>query len=184
MGEKETMEMTLGYLCFPSRLGWILLASDAEAIRFIHFHGETEPDEPGIRESIERDFPGARPVRDERSPLLRAARDSILSYLADGTSIPFLPIGFGKSTSFQQEVWKALREIPSGETRSYQQIAQQIGRPRSARAVGQACGKNPIPILVPCHRVIATGGKLGGYSGGLHIKKALLAIERKDSHTP
>jgi O-6-methylguanine DNA methyltransferase len=175
--------MTLGYLCFPSLLGWILIAADGEAICFVHFCGEDEPGELGIRDIFEREYPGARPGRGERSPLLRTARDSILRYLADGTSIPFLPIAFGKATGFQQDVWKALREIPSGETRSYQQIAQQIGRPRSARAVGQACGKNPLAILVPCHRVIAAGGKLGGYSGGLHIKKALLAIESKDSRT-
>ena len=173
--------MTLAYLCFPSPLGWILVAADAEAICFVHFCGKEEPDEPGIRELLHREYPGAQFVRDESSPLLRATRDSILKYLTDGTSVPSLPMGFGKATDFQRDVWRALREIPSGETRSYQQIAQQIGRPRAARAVGQACGKNPIPILVPCHRVIAAGGKLGGYSGGLHIKEALLAIEKKDS---
>ena len=80
-------------------------------------------------------------------------------------------------TPFQKKVWLALTKIPHGETRTYGEVAKSIGSPGAARAVGTACGANPLPILIPCHRVLAAGGKLGGYSGGLDIKKKLLACE-------
>ncbi len=82
-----------------------------------------------------------------------------------------------KGTIFQQQVWQALLQIPYGQTRTYSEIAAQIGRPRAVRAVGTAIGKNPIPIIVPCHRVVAKNG-LGGFSLGLPIKKRLLQIEQ------
>lgn len=81
-------------------------------------------------------------------------------------------------TAFQQQVWRALLKIPRGQTRSYAWVARQIGRPRAVRAVANACGANPAPILVPCHRVIASDGSLGGFGGGLAMKKKLLALER------
>jgi methylated-DNA-[protein]-cysteine S-methyltransferase len=81
------------------------------------------------------------------------------------------------STSFQCQVWQAARRIPYGETRSYQWVASQIGKPQAARAVGQALGKNPFPVIVPCHRVIASGGQLGGFTGGIKMKKRLLKLE-------
>jgi len=81
-------------------------------------------------------------------------------------------------TSFQRGVWEAARRIPYGQTRSYGWVAQLIGKPNAARAVGQALGKNPFPIIVPCHRVLARDGSLGGFSGGLETKKSLLALER------
>jgi O-6-methylguanine DNA methyltransferase len=80
-------------------------------------------------------------------------------------------------TEFQKSVWNALRKITSGKTKSYGEIAQAIGRPRAVRAVGGACGANPIPVLVPCHRVLAANKKLGGFSGGLDWKCSLLARE-------
>jgi O-6-methylguanine DNA methyltransferase len=81
-------------------------------------------------------------------------------------------------TAFQRAVWRALRAIPPGQTRSYAEIARILGRPPgAARAVGQACGANLIPVLTPCHRVLAAGGKLGGFSGGLEWKRRLLARE-------
>jgi O-6-methylguanine DNA methyltransferase len=83
-----------------------------------------------------------------------------------------------RGTPFQVSVWRALLEIPYGETCSYAAIADQIGRPRAQRAVGAANGANPVPVLVPCHRVIASGGGLGGYGGGLDAKRRLLAFER------
>ncbi|MCZ7638564.1 MAG: methylated-DNA--[protein]-cysteine S-methyltransferase [Verrucomicrobia bacterium] len=98
----------------------------------------------------------------------------------DGRSVTELPpMDESAGTAFQREVWQALRAIPAGETRSYAEIACAIGRPRSARAVGQACGANPIPVLTPCHRAVASGGGLGGFSGGLEWKRRLLAAERK-----
>jgi methylated-DNA-[protein]-cysteine S-methyltransferase len=87
------------------------------------------------------------------------------------------PLDLSAGTVFQQKVWNALRHIPSGATRSYSQIAIAIGRPKAVRAVGAACGANPIPVLVPCHRVLPSGGGLGGFSAGLKWKRLLLARE-------
>ncbi|MFQ5508664.1 MAG: methylated-DNA--[protein]-cysteine S-methyltransferase [Leptospirillia bacterium] len=81
-------------------------------------------------------------------------------------------------TPFQQQVWTAARNIPSGETRSYGDIAKALGKPGAARAVGQALGANPVPLLVPCHRVVAENGGLGGFSAGIGFKKKLLALEQ------
>jgi len=80
-------------------------------------------------------------------------------------------------TPFQQKVWKVLQTIPYGETRTYKWVAQKIGKPKAVRAVGQACGANPLPLIIPCHRVVASGNKLGGFSGGLRLKKKLLRRE-------
>lgn len=82
-------------------------------------------------------------------------------------------------TPFQHTVWAALQTIPYGETRSYAAIAHMLNKPHAARAVGAACGANPVPLIVPCHRVIASDGKLGGYSSGVQRKKTLLEIERQ-----
>ena len=86
---------------------------------------------------------------------------------------PLDPVG----TGFQKSVWNALRKIPTGQTKSYGEIAQAIGRPKAVRAVGGACGANPIPVLIPCHRVLAANKKLGGFSGGLDWKRTLLTCE-------
>lgn len=95
-----------------------------------------------------------------------------------GQPAPALPpLDLSKGTDFQREVWAAMRRIPAGKTLSYGDIAQAIGRPKAGRAVGGACGANPIPVLVPCHRVLAAGGKIGGFSSGLDWKRKLLARE-------
>ncbi|MGE5198474.1 MAG: methylated-DNA--[protein]-cysteine S-methyltransferase [Rhodospirillaceae bacterium] len=86
-----------------------------------------------------------------------------------------------KGTPFQMSVWKALQKIPYGQTRSYGDIARAVGRPTAVRAVGLANGRNPLPIVVPCHRVIAADGTLAGYGGGVHVKQALLDREREVS---
>lgn len=96
----------------------------------------------------------------------------------DGLSPESLPpLDISGGTEFQQRVWSALRKIRSGQTRSYGEIARGIGRATAVRAVGGACGANPIPVLVPCHRVLAANQKLGGFSGGLNWKRTLLARE-------
>ena len=85
------------------------------------------------------------------------------------------------ATPFQREVWQATRLIPYGETRSYAWVANHIRRPRAVRAVGQALGRNPLPVIIPCHRVLTSNGRLGGYSGGVEMKKYLLYLEAQAS---
>jgi O-6-methylguanine DNA methyltransferase len=87
------------------------------------------------------------------------------------------PLDLSAGTDFQRQVWRTLRKIGWGRTRSYAQVAQAIGKPKAVRAVGGACGANPIPVLVPCHRVLAADQRLGGFSGGLAWKRTLLARE-------
>ena len=89
-------------------------------------------------------------------------------------TLPLDPQG----TAFDKKVWKATQKIPYGQVRTYKDIAKMIGKPKASRAVGNALGRNPIPILIPCHRVIASNGTLGGYSSGLKIKKILLTLEK------
>lgn len=91
------------------------------------------------------------------------------------TSVP--PLDLSSGTDFQREIWAALRKISCGKTKTYSEIAAAVGRPKGARAAGSACGANPIPLLIPCHRVLATGGKLGGFSSGLDWKRKLLQRE-------
>ena len=88
-----------------------------------------------------------------------------------------------QGTSFQQCVWEKLKAIPFGETRSYQWLATKIYQPKACRAVGNANGKNPTPIIIPCHRVIQKNGSLGGFTGGTHLKKYLLELEKKSNAT-
>lgn len=114
--------------------------------------------------------------RGEESPLLRAARTQLLEYLSGARrsfDLPLDPAG----TAFQRSVWEALRAIPYGQTRTYGEIAAAVGRPRAVRAVGQANHVNPLPIFIPCHRVMGKNGALTGYAGGLDLKSALLALE-------
>jgi methylated-DNA-[protein]-cysteine S-methyltransferase len=86
-------------------------------------------------------------------------------------------LDLSQATPFQREVWEVTRLIPYGETRSYTWVAEQIGKPGALRAVGQALARNPLPIIIPCHRVVASDGKLGGYTGGIEMKKYLLSLE-------
>jgi methylated-DNA-[protein]-cysteine S-methyltransferase len=109
-------------------------------------------------------------------PVLLEAEHQLLDYFAGKRRKFSLKFDF-KGTGFQNEVWQALATIPFGETRSYAQIAEQIARPRAMRAVGAATGKNPISIIVPCHRVIGSNGRLTGFAGGLKTKASLLRLE-------
>ena len=116
--------------------------------------------------------------REQSTPLLRKAAQELAEYFQGermAFSIPLAPGG----TAFQQSVWAALKSIPYGQTRSYGEIAKQIGKPKAARAVGMANNRNPLPILIPCHRVIGAGGKMVGYGGGLDKKEFLLNLETK-----
>jgi len=90
-------------------------------------------------------------------------------------------LDLSEATAFQREIWEITRLIPYGETRSYTRVAEQIGKPGAVRAVGQALARNPLPVIIPCHRVVASDGRLGGYSGGLEMKKYLLHLEASAS---
>ncbi|QJW93943.1 methylated-DNA--[protein]-cysteine S-methyltransferase [Frigoriglobus tundricola] len=114
---------------------------------------------------------------DANHPVLLETERQLGQYFA-GTRKEFtVPLDFVVGTPFQQRVWRALLDIPFGETRSYADLARQLGRPKAVRAVGAANGKNPIAIIGPCHRVIGTSGKLTGYAGGLAAKALLLRLE-------
>ena len=102
----------------------------------------------------------------------------ILEYLEGKRTRFDVPLDL-RGTDFQVAVWNGLLSIPYGETRTYQDLARQLGRPRAVRAVGAANGANPLALVVPCHRVVASGGRLGGYGGGLELKARLLAMERE-----
>jgi methylated-DNA-[protein]-cysteine S-methyltransferase len=114
----------------------------------------------------------------ETSPILEEAKRQLTAYFAGRLSTFDLPLA-PDGTEFQKAVWDAMCKIPSGKTATYKELAAAAGSPKAYQSVGTACGLNPIPIIIPCHRVIATGAKPGGYSGqgGLETKQALLRIE-------
>lgn len=117
-------------------------------------------------------------VENDAHPLLLQAERQLQEYFAGRRRRFSVPLSINGS-DFQKKVWQALREIPYGETRSYLDIARRIEQPKACRAVGQANHANPLPILLPCHRVIGRDGRLGGYAGGTAEKQFLLELERK-----
>ena len=147
----------MDYLVVQSPVGPLTLAAAGDALTGIAFGGRTAGQEAP-------------------SPVLERAARELAAYFAGERrefSVPLEPEG----TSFQKSVWAELRKIPYGETASYKEIAVRLGKPGAAIAVGQANSRNPIPIIIPCHRVIGSDGKMVGYTGGMHIKRALLAVE-------
>ncbi len=135
--------------------------------------GLTDLDFPSSRTES---APPAQNVSDEAASWHKRTSATVTAILA-GNPPDKLPPLAPEGTSFQQDVWREMRRIPVGKTLGYGEIAAVIGKPRGAQAVGQACGANPIPLLIPCHRVLASGGRLGGFSGGLDWKRRLLAAE-------
>lgn len=122
-------------------------------------------------------FPSVERLEGRTSPRLREAQTQLLGYLA-GTRRSFdLPLDLSRGTSFQQKVWRTLRRISYGRLRSYQWVAARVGGRQYARAVGNAVGANPMPIVIPCHRIVAQDASLGGFSGGLPTKRKLLTLE-------
>ena len=160
--------MNYAYLDTP--IGTLLLAGDDAAVHRITFpqRGRAAKPEPEWQES--RQGPVGEAVRQLREYFAgkRAEFD-----------LPLAPEG----TAFQRTVWRQLQEIPYGETISYGELARRVGNPKASRAVGSANGANPLPIVIPCHRVIAADGTLGGFGGGLPTKQTLLALERRTSVT-
>jgi methylated-DNA-[protein]-cysteine S-methyltransferase len=145
---------------FASPLGDLLLVSDGEALMGLHMTGRAAP-EPGW-------------LRDDEP--FREVRAQLTEYLAGERRTFDLPLRL-LGTPFQRRVWDELRRIPFGETISYAELARRVGQPGAARAVGSANGRNPIGLIIPCHRVIAADGGLGGYGGGLDRKRWLLRHE-------
>ena len=143
--------------------GPLVLAGDREALRRIRFHGHQ--DEAWIV---------------DRAPF-RAAIEQLKAYFAGKLTAFELALA-PEGTPFQQSVWAALGTIGYGETATYSEIARQVGRPSAIRAVGAANGANPIPIVIPCHRVIGSNGKLTGFGGGLAVKELLLKLESRQLH--
>lgn len=159
--------MTYKFKTMPSPVGALtLVASDAGLTAILW-----ENDRPG------RVKLGAREEAPEH-PVLAEAERQIQEYFAGERTSFSVPLDF-RGTDFQKSVWAALLTIPFGETRSYGEIARQIGRPGASRAVGAANGRNPLSIVAPCHRVIGTNGALTGFAGGLAAKEALLGMERR-----
>ncbi len=141
-------------------IGAIRLLSNGQALVAIEF-----PDHYSARV--------AQPAMDE---VLASTKQQLQEYFAGKRKTFDLPLA-PDGTDFQRSVWQALAKIPYGELRSYGDIAHQIGKPRAVRAVGAANGRNPLPIVVPCHRVIGSNGKLTGFAGGLPVKQQLLELE-------
>ena len=153
------------YTRMESPVGPLLLVADDSGLRRIDFvHGRTPA--------------AADPEWHDDAEPLRETIHQLRAYFAgelEAFDLTLAPAG----TPFQRTVWNRLCEIPYGETISYGELARRIGNPNAARAVGLANGSNPIPIVIPCHRVIGSNGKLTGYGGGLPIKEKLLALERR-----
>lgn len=122
-------------------------------------------------------------VAEDAHPILVAAAAQLRGYFAGERTAFDLPLDW-RGTDFQKRVWAALLTIPYGETRSYGAIADAVGRPGAARAVGAANGRNPLSIIAPCHRVVGSGGHLTGFAGGLAAKALLLALERRRDELP
>ncbi len=149
----------------PSPLGPIVLAATDEALVGLWFDGQRhQPD-------------ASRWQQTSAHPLLALASTQLSDYLTGRRSQFELPLSLAGGSAFEQAVWRALQDIPWGGTCSYSALAAAIGRPKAARAVGAAVGRNPLGIIVPCHRVLGTGGALTGYAGGLARKVALLQLE-------
>jgi O-6-methylguanine DNA methyltransferase len=159
------------YAWAHTEIGRVLVASTWKGVCFTALSGQ------GTFEHLEawvrRYEPGATLVEDRRA--LRPILEQIAAY-ARGERKRFDVHLDLRGTAFQRAVWEAERRIPYGETRTYGQVARSLGKPAAVRAVGGASGKNPVPLLVPCHRIVAQGG-IGGFSCGLHHKRRLLALE-------
>lgn len=144
-----------------TNLGKLGIAEENGSICEVYFEGDKTPDDAVIGETA----------------LLKQAFSELNAYLAGELKVFTLPLA-PHGTAFRQTVWKALCDVPYGQTASYKDIAVAIGNPKACRAVGQANNKNPIPVFIPCHRIIGADGKMVGYGGGLHIKEKLLDLEK------
>ena len=170
------------YVFTDSALGGLLVAGTAIGICAVKLGDDSQP----LIAELRDEFPAAEirraePVdRDPQSAGLRQWVESILQYLDGGPLNIDLPLDV-LATVFQWRVWRQLQAIPSGETRTYQQLAEELDQPTASRAVGRACATNPVAPIIPCHRAVRKDGGLAGYRWGLHRKESLLAMERRQS---
>lgn len=160
----------IDYTVVPCALGRVLVAATDKGICAVKLGDDAET----LEQELRAEFAAARIVRDDA--LRPEWVKSVVALAAGQPTQADLPVDI-RGTAFQQMVWKALRRIPAGKTRSYGEIARSIGRPEAVRAVASACGANPAALLVPCHRVIQRNGSLGGYHWGVQRKQKLLAAE-------
>jgi len=163
---------SIAYITFHSPLGCILLASTGRGLCSVKIGDTAE----ALVKTLSAEFSEADLRQDGKA--LKTEKDQVLAFLSGDVTLAKLPLDI-RGTVFQQRVWTALRQIPRGETRTYKDIASAIGAPKAVRAVGSACGANPVALVIPCHRALRTDGGLGGYAWGLERKQKLLKIERK-----
>jgi AraC family transcriptional regulator, regulatory protein of adaptative response / methylated-DNA-[protein]-cysteine methyltransferase len=161
---------SIAYCCFPTALGTVLIAATERGLCSVKMGS----DEKALKKMLAREF-GEAELVEEALPTLKK---EIIEFLRGDANLAKVPLDI-RGTVFQRKVWDELRRIPRGETRTYSQIARAIGTPDAVRAVGSACGANPLALVVPCHRAVRTDGGLGGYAWGLPRKKKLLALEKK-----
>jgi AraC family transcriptional regulator of adaptative response/methylated-DNA-[protein]-cysteine methyltransferase len=161
---------SIAYCCFPTPLGTALIAATGRGLCSLKLGA----DEGALKKLLREEFGEAELLESELPEL----RKGIVEFLRGDANLAKVPVDI-RGTVFQRKVWAELRRIPRGETRTYAQIARAIGAPRAVRAVGSACGANPVALVVPCHRAVRTDGGLGGYAWGLPRKKKLLALEKK-----
>lgn len=162
--------LTIHYTITDSPLGRLLVAATEQGVCFISLADSDKTLEAALR----GDYHSAEIQRDEVG--LRQWVNAVVSYLNGKQPHLDLPVDI-QGTAFQRQVWEALRAIPYGETRTYGQIAEAIGKPSAARAVGHACGANPVALVIPCHRAVGSSGSLTGYRWGVERKERLLASE-------
>lgn len=162
--------MEIKFTTGASSLGSVLVAGTDKGVCAVSLNESVA----GAEESLRAQFPKAKIDRDDAA--LKPALDSVLARIAGRNLDSALPLDL-QGTDFQREVWNQLLSIPAGSTRSYLDVAQAIKRPKATRAVAQACGANPVAVVVPCHRVVMSDGSIGGYSGLPGVKKALLTAE-------
>jgi len=162
---------TIRYSVFTLPIGTILVAATSRGVCAV----KLGDDEATLKRLIGEEFSAAELIED--SSALREIRQSIASFLSGKGNLARVPVDL-RGTVFQRRVWQALSRIPRGETRTYGEIARAIGNPAAVRAVGSACGANPVALVVPCHRAVRTDGGLGGYAWGIARKKRLLELEK------
>jgi O-6-methylguanine DNA methyltransferase len=163
--------MSLYYATMDSPSGPLMLVATPTGLCRVGLPGEGRA---ALEEWLAR-WIGPEPL-EENPPALAAAVAQLREYFSRLRREFDLPLDL-RGTPFQQQVWEELRKVPYGQTVSYGELARRVGRPAAARAVGQAVGANPVPIIIPCHRVVGADGSLVGYGGGLEVKSALLRLE-------